>query len=80
MSRDYRLYLEDMLEATAMIERYTRGLDFAAFSGDKIRIDAVMRNFEIVGEAAKKHSAGATLACALDRVVQDFRAARYPVT
>ncbi len=53
MSRDYRLYLEEMLKATAKIERYTRGLDFAAFSGDKMRIDAVVRNFEIVGEAVK---------------------------
>lgn len=28
MNRDYRLYLEDMLEAIRRIERYIEGLDF----------------------------------------------------
>lgn len=53
MPRDYRLYLEDILEAIARIERYTSGVDFAAFSADEMRIDAVVRNLELIGEAAK---------------------------
>ncbi len=43
MPRDYRLYLEDILEAIARIERYTRGVDFVAFSADEMRIDAIVR-------------------------------------
>lgn len=53
MPRDYRLYLEDILEAIARIERYTSGVDFALFSADEMRVDAVVRNLEIIGEAAK---------------------------
>jgi len=53
MPRDYPLYLEDMLEAIARVERYTSGVDFAAFSADKMRVDAVVRNLELIGEAAK---------------------------
>ncbi len=53
MPRDYRLYLEDMLEAITRIGRYTSGVDFATFSTDEMRIDAVVRNLELIGEAAK---------------------------
>ncbi|MBF8266436.1 MAG: hypothetical protein HW384_2300 [Dehalococcoidia bacterium] len=53
MKRDYRLYLEDMLEAMDKIERYTRGLTFEQFSGDDKTVDAVIRGFTILGEAAK---------------------------
>ncbi|RRR74856.1 MAG: DUF86 domain-containing protein [Candidatus Viridilinea halotolerans] len=53
MPRDYRLYLEDILGAIKRIERYTKNLDFTAFSADEMRIDAVVRNLEIIGEAAK---------------------------
>ncbi|PDW01148.1 HepT-like ribonuclease domain-containing protein [Candidatus Viridilinea mediisalina] len=53
MPRDYRLYLDDILESIRRIERYTKNLDFATFSADEMRIDAVVRNLEIIGEAAK---------------------------
>lgn len=53
MSRDYRLYLDDILAAINRIERYMDGVDFATFSADEMRIDAVVRNIEIIGEAAK---------------------------
>lgn len=51
MPRDYRLYLEDILEAIARIERYTLGIDFVTFSADEMRIDAVICNLEFIGEA-----------------------------
>lgn len=35
MPRDYRLYLEDIIEAIARIERYTSGTDFTTFSADE---------------------------------------------
>lgn len=53
MSRDYLLYLEDMQEALDRISRYTQGLTLEAFAADEIRVDAVVRNLELLGEAVK---------------------------
>ena len=54
MPRDYRVYLEDMLEAASRIQVYTSGLTHTGFSGDLKTLDAVVRNLEIIGEAIKK--------------------------
>jgi len=54
MKRDYRLYLDDMLEAIGKIEKYTEDLNFERFSKDEKTVDAVIRNFTIIGEAAKQ--------------------------
>jgi uncharacterized protein with HEPN domain len=51
MPRDYRLYLEDILEAIARIERYTNTLDFAAFRADEMRIDAVAALLNIMPDS-----------------------------
>ena len=51
--RDYKLFLEDMLEAVERIEEYTEGYSFEDFINDKKTIDAVVRNLEILGEAAR---------------------------
>ena len=53
MKRDYGLYIEDMLEAIEKIAEYTSGLDLEQFMTDKKTMDAVIRNFTIIGEAAK---------------------------
>jgi uncharacterized protein with HEPN domain len=50
--RDLGLLLEDILEACHNILSYTSGMDYESFSGDKKTIDAVVRNFEIIGEAS----------------------------
>lgn len=50
--RSVRLLLDDMLEATERIERYVVGLDQAGFLADEKTSDAVVRNIEILGEAA----------------------------
>lgn len=42
-----------MLRAIERIRRYTQGLDAEAFAGDEMVFDATVRNFEILGEAAK---------------------------
>jgi uncharacterized protein with HEPN domain len=52
--RDNLLLLEDMLQSAVKIKRYTENLDFAAFICDEKTIDAVVRNFEIIGEAANR--------------------------
>ena len=53
MSRDVGLYLEDILLACQKIRRYTAGTSFADFKGDERTYDAVIRNMEIIGEAAR---------------------------
>ena len=53
MSRDYLLYLEDILESCGKIERYTEQLSFDQFLEDRKTYDAVVLNLEIIGEAAK---------------------------
>jgi uncharacterized protein with HEPN domain len=52
MPRDYRLYLDDILEAIGNIREYVKGMDYDAFARDKKTRDAVVRNLEIIGEAA----------------------------
>jgi uncharacterized protein with HEPN domain len=52
--REIQLLLEDILEATIKILSYTREMDFDDFLKDEKTIDAVVRNFEIIGEAANR--------------------------
>lgn len=42
-----------MIEAIEQIRTYTKGMDAAAFVAQRMVIDAVVRNFLILGEAAK---------------------------
>lgn len=51
--RDYILFLEDILDAINKIETYSRNLSYEDFSANSMAIDAVIRNFEVIGEAAK---------------------------
>jgi len=51
--RDWLVRLDDILGAIAKIERYTAGLDLAAFVNDERSRDAVVWNFSIIGEAAR---------------------------
>ncbi len=53
MPRDFEVYLEDIREAIVKIRDYTAGLTRESFAQDAMRIDAVIRNLEIIGEAAK---------------------------
>jgi len=54
MFRDYKVYLEDTLEAVQKIQKYTEGFSIDTFSRDSKTLDAVVRNLEIIGEAAKR--------------------------
>jgi uncharacterized protein with HEPN domain len=54
LKRDFRVYLDDILEGIKRIEKYSRHPDYASFNKDDQAVDAVIRNFEIIGEAAKK--------------------------
>ena len=46
--------ITDIIEAIEKIELYVEGLDFDAFEKDSKTIDAVIRNFIIIGEAARR--------------------------
>ena len=51
--RDPILYLEDIDLSMKRVQEYIRGLDFQHFKWDYKTVDAVIRNFEIIGEASK---------------------------
>ncbi len=53
MSRDFRVYLDDMVTAIEKITEFTAGLSQEQFFRDSKTFDAVIRNLEIIGEAAK---------------------------
>jgi uncharacterized protein with HEPN domain len=53
VSRDWRLYWDDVVAACQKVLRYTAGLDREGFRADEKTYDAVLRNIEIIGEAAK---------------------------
>ncbi|NPD90183.1 MAG: DUF86 domain-containing protein [Asgard group archaeon] len=53
MQRDYKLYLEDILNSISKISQYIKDLVFEEFSSNSLVQDAVVRNLEIIGEAAK---------------------------
>jgi uncharacterized protein with HEPN domain len=53
MTRDPRVYLAHILECADRIERYL-GQDREAFLRNTMVQDAVIRNFEVIGEAAKR--------------------------
>lgn len=47
-------YLRDILDAAEKAERFTEGMNFAAFSVDDKTVYAVIRALEVMGEAVKK--------------------------
>ena len=53
MHRTVLQYLDDILEAVGNIEEDTAGISFDEFVADRRRKDAVIRNFEVIGEAIK---------------------------
>lgn len=52
--RTYKMFLDDIQTAMGRIAEYIEGYDFDQFKKDYKTIDAVIRNFEIIGEASKK--------------------------
>ena len=52
--RDVRLFLTDILEAIEKVRRYTAGITYETFESNEMFVDAVARNLEIIGEAAKQ--------------------------
>ena len=51
--RSYRMYLDDILISIDRISEYIENYTFIDFKRDYKTVDAVIRNFEIIGEASK---------------------------
>ena len=54
MSRDARLYLDDMIAACEKIQRYLDDRPRGSFEQDEQAFDAVLKNPEVIGEASKR--------------------------
>jgi len=54
MKKDYKLYLKDIAEAIESIEQFVKGNTFDDFVKDDKTASAVIRKFEIIGEATKQ--------------------------
>ena len=52
--RDWRLRVQDILEAIAAIQGYTAGMEYSVFTRDRRTVDAVLRNITVIGEAASR--------------------------
>ena len=52
--RDFILYLEDMANAIRSIQEFVANVQFSSFVTNQMMRDAVVRNIEIIGEAASK--------------------------
>ena len=54
MKKDYRDYLDDIINAMTKAEQFIEKMAFEDFEEDEKTIFAVVRALEIIGEAAKK--------------------------
>ena len=52
--RDNVLLIHDMIESVQKIMTYTRDMSFDQFKSDSKTVDAVIRNIEVIGEAANR--------------------------
>jgi uncharacterized protein with HEPN domain len=50
--RNWRMRVEDILACIEKIKQYTHGMTYEQFCADEKTVDAVIRNLEIIGEAA----------------------------
>ena len=55
-NRDWRECLTEILDAANQIDIYTQDMSFNEFSEDRRTFDAVVRNFIVIGEAARQVS------------------------
>lgn len=54
MEREFIHYLNDIHFSMERILDYTSELNFSSFTSNQLIVDAVIRNFEIIGEASNK--------------------------
>ncbi|MGO9620865.1 MAG: DUF86 domain-containing protein [Desulfobaccales bacterium] len=54
MPKDYKVYIDDILESIGKIRLYIKGMTFEDFCCDPKTIDAVNRNLGVIGEATNR--------------------------
>lgn len=54
MKRDPKLYIEDILQSIASIEKYIKSIKKDKFYQDELIQDGIIRRLEIIGEAVKQ--------------------------
>lgn len=54
MQRDYKTFLEDIIDGINKIEKYIKDLNFEEFKNNDLIVDGVIRNLEVIGEAVKQ--------------------------
>jgi uncharacterized protein with HEPN domain len=52
--RDYKLFIQDIIEAIEKIQIYIKNFDIESFKKDSKTYDSIIHNFFIIGEAAGK--------------------------
>ena len=53
MKRDYKLFIRDIINSMEAIENFVEGMEFEDLIEDDKTLSAVIRKFEIIGEAAR---------------------------
>lgn len=51
-SKEWRFYVNDMIEFAEKVQSFTDGMDQDSFVSDALTYDATLRNLELIGEAA----------------------------
>ena len=54
MKKDFRVYLDDIIESGSLIAKYISGKNKEQFDDDSEMQDAVIRRLEVIGEAIKR--------------------------
>lgn len=58
MTKENKVFLQHILDGIGKIESYLQNFDYAKFQNDMKTIDAVVRNVEVIGEAANNLTRG----------------------
>ena len=53
VDKRWQVRIEHILEAIGKIQRYAAGLTEDTFAGQSMAVDAVIRNFQVIGEAVR---------------------------
>ncbi|MGB5561129.1 MAG: DUF86 domain-containing protein [Sedimenticolaceae bacterium] len=52
--REWKFYIDDMLRFAEKVLAYSADLDQVRFERDELKYDAILRNLELIGEAATR--------------------------
>ena len=73
MEKDNKVFLLDILDRINNIEMFLEGYDFERFEKDIKTVDAVIRNVEVIGEAANNLTRGLPVRKSANRMEKNHR-------